>query len=126
LSASLREPQDLTTGSNDWVERSFLIKKTERAYFAKLATQAKSDTTPPDQSSIPASPGWGIYYRNTPANFIAHCFAVFYITLQYFTLIQNLTHLKFYSENKFKIFCINFSPACPCIDPASALLAPFF
>jgi hypothetical protein len=28
--ASLREPQDLTTGSNDRVERSILIEKTER------------------------------------------------------------------------------------------------
>ena len=34
-----------TSGSTDWVERSILIEKTERAYFAKLATQAKSDTT---------------------------------------------------------------------------------
>jgi len=34
-----------TSGSTDWVERSILIEKTERAYFAKLATQAKSDAT---------------------------------------------------------------------------------
>jgi hypothetical protein len=32
-------------------------EKTERAYFAKLATQAKNNTNPPDQSSIQACPG---------------------------------------------------------------------
>ncbi len=42
---SLREPQDLTTGSHDWVERSILIEKTERAYSAEMAIKAGSDTT---------------------------------------------------------------------------------
>jgi hypothetical protein len=43
--ASLREPQSITTGSNDWVERSILIEKTERAYSTEKATKARSDTT---------------------------------------------------------------------------------
>jgi hypothetical protein len=34
--ASLREPQSLTTGSNDWVERSILIEKTERSDTTNL------------------------------------------------------------------------------------------
>ena len=50
------------SGSNDRVERSILIEKTERAYSAEKATKARSDTTNL-QSSIfnSGSAGLGVY-----------------------------------------------------------------
>jgi hypothetical protein len=35
----------LSSTPNDWVERSILKEKTERAYSAEKATKARSDTT---------------------------------------------------------------------------------